>query len=398
MTTATATRTADPVARIREIAPVLRLNAAQGEAERAITAEAHEALVAANAYNLMLPKSLGGEEADLLTMVRVIAEAAKADGSAGWCAMISGVYATFGGLLPRAGAEEVFGGARSVVAGTLSPIGAAVKVPGGYRFSGRWPFASNSPHANWFCGGAVVMDGGQPVMLPAGMPQMVLGFFPKSDVTIIDTWQSTGLRGTGSHDYTINDVFVPTERTFWFSEEPREPGPLYSLPVVSAFGTGIGAVPLGIAERMLDELVTLAPNKTPILSPVSMQMKPNIHDRVGIAVATLGAARAYLERVVTDGWAVAAAGKRLSWEERGRFWLGGTHAGRLAMDACDSLYTIAGSSSVYAVSGFDRCLRDCRTAVQHVMTQYVNYEIAGRQALGLPVTDSIWMIDYRGDC
>ena len=143
----------DPISRVREIQAILRLNAVEGEQQRAITNEAHEALVSAGLFDLMRPRSLGGQEADLLTMVRAVKETAKADGSAGWCAMISGVYSAMGGLLPRPGAEEVFAEPTTVIAGSLAPMGQAVKVPGGYKVSGRWTFGSNSAHANWFVGG-----------------------------------------------------------------------------------------------------------------------------------------------------------------------------------------------------------------------------------------------------
>jgi alkylation response protein AidB-like acyl-CoA dehydrogenase len=194
----TATMAADPVARIREIVPILRLSAAQNERSRALSDEAHEALVASGIFGLAIPKSLGGEEADLQTLNRVIREAARGDGAAGWCAMISGVYGSFGGLLPRAGAEEVFAEKeKTVIAGSLSPNGQAVKVPGGYRLTGRWTFASNSTHATWFCGGFVIIENGAPVMRPGGqIPVIKLGLFPRSAVTIIDTWVSTGLAAT----------------------------------------------------------------------------------------------------------------------------------------------------------------------------------------------------------
>ena len=391
------TTLADPISRVREIGPILRRNASASEAARALTPEAHDALVSAGVFDLARPRALGGEEVDLLTFVRTVKEAARADGSAGWCTMISGCYATFGALLPRAGAEEVFGTGTTVIAGALGPMGQAVRVPGGYRVSGRWPFGSNGPHAHWFVGGAIVMEADAPVLLPNGMPRITLAFVPRRDVTLIDIWTATGLCGTGSHDYAIEDVFVPEERTFWFSEEPREPGPLYALPMVAAYGTAIGAVPVGIAEHALELYAQLAPQKKPILSPLTLQEKANVHDRVGVALATVEAATAYLERVVTDAWAVVVRGGRLDWVQRGKLWLGSTHAAQLAMQAIEHLYTIAGATAVFAVNEFDRCLRDARTAVQHVTTQFVNYEIAGKQFVGLDIQDSTWAFDDRGD-
>jgi alkylation response protein AidB-like acyl-CoA dehydrogenase len=166
---------------------------------------------------------------------------------------------------------------------------------------------------------------------------------------------------------------------------------------VAAFGPAIGAVPVGIAEHALELYAQLAPQKMPTMSPLTLQEKPNVHDRVGIALATVEAARAYLERAVTDAWAVVDAGGRLDWEQRGKLWLASTHAAQLSMQAIEQLYTIAGGSAVYAAGEFDRCLRDARTAVQHVMTQFLNYEIAGKQFLGLDIRNSTWSFDDRGD-
>lgn len=138
-------------------------------------------------------------------------------------------------------------------------MGQTVEVDGGYLLSGRWTFGSNSPHANWFCGGAVVIKNGAPVMLTPEVPRVTLCLFPRDSVTIIDTWRTTGLRGTGSHDYAVQDVFVPEGRTFWFSEEPREPGSLYRMPIVASYGLAIAAVTVGIAQHMLEAFRALAP-------------------------------------------------------------------------------------------------------------------------------------------
>jgi indole-3-acetate monooxygenase len=106
---------------------------------------------------------------------------------------------------------------------------------------------------------------------------------PRRDVTLIDTWTSTGLCGTGSHDYVIEDVFVPEARTFWFAEAPREPGPLYALPWVAAYSSAIAAVPVGIAAHTLELYARLAPQKKPSRSPLTLQEKATVHDRVGVA-------------------------------------------------------------------------------------------------------------------
>lgn len=386
---------ADPIAAAQSVTQVLRLHADSGEKQRAITPEAHAALVESGVFDLARPKSFGGAETDLVTIIRAIRELARADGSAGWCAMISGVYSSFAAYLPAEGAREVFANNPAIIAGALSPMGQAVRVEGGYRLNGRWTFGSNSHYADWMCGGFVTIENGAPVMATPQMPRITLALFPRSDVSIIDTWNTTGLAGTGSNDYAVSDLFVPESRTFWFSDEPREPGVLYQLPPVASYGLAISAVTVGIAFHMLDLFQSLAPTKYPVLSPISLQEKANVHDRVGIALATVQAANAYLEQTAIESYAIVAAGGRLTWEQRGKMWLAGTHAAQMAYSAINDLYTIAGASSVFATNELDRCLRDARTACQHIMTQVLNYEIAGKQFLGLDVHSSMWVFDYR---
>jgi alkylation response protein AidB-like acyl-CoA dehydrogenase len=381
--------------RFEAVIPALREEAAAGEAARQLTDGAHAALVSSGVFDLFRPRAMGGEEADLLSMIRAVRTLARGDGSAGWCAMLSGAYATFGGLLPRAGAEEVFDGPATILAGQLAPGGQAQRVDGGYRVSGRWPFGSNCHHAQWLVGGTIVVEDGVPVMTQGGGPLIKLAVFRKSEATVFDTWRATGLRATGSHDYGCEDVFVPEQRTFWFSDEAHEPGPLYRLPTVAAFGTAIAAVNLGIADHALDLLAQIAPSKKPVLSPWTLQQKPSVHDRVGVALATYEAGAAYLEQAAAEAWAIAEAGRRPTFAERGRLWLAATHASQCALQAVEAVYTLAGSTSVYEENGIDRCLRDARTAAQHVMTQVLNYEIAGKQRLGLSVEDSTWALDRR---
>ena len=385
----------EPLLRIQDAFDVIRETADASEAARCLSSDAHAAMAAAGVFDLVRPRAYGGEEVDLLTLCRVIRDISRVDGSAGWCAMISGVYGAFGGMLPHKGAEEIFAPGSTVIAGALGPGGMAERVEGGYRLSGRWPFASNSPHANWFVAGALVTEGGQPVIQPHGAPILLQMFLPREEVEIIDVWQTTGLKATSSNDYTITDAFVPAHRTFAYSDPPTNAGTLYQMPLVASFGTAISAVSLGIARHALDIVQAMAATKSPVLSPVTMQHKPNVQDRVGVALANVNAAEAYLERAISYAWARAEAGERFDWADRGPLWLAATHCAQVCVEAVNALYTVGGGSSVFAANALDRCLRDIRTASQHVMTQYLNYEVAGKQFLGLPVHDTIWSFDYR---
>ena len=273
----------------------------------------------------------------------------------------------------------------------------AIEVDGGFRVSGRWPLGSGSSHANWFIGGCAIMRDGQPVIGPTGAPLMREFFFPASVTQVIATCDSTGLRGTASHDYAVSDVFVPASHGVWFQEPPACNRALYRMPPIAMFATFIGAVPVGIARHALEEFVKLADLKTPELSKSVLADKPVAHDRLGRARALVAAGRHYLTTTLNDLWLRVEAGHAPTMADRGALWLAATHAGQSALEAIEILYTTAGASSVYARSPLDRCLRDARTAVQHVCTQEVNFELAGRHLLGREVIPSIWAMDYRGE-
>jgi alkylation response protein AidB-like acyl-CoA dehydrogenase len=216
---------------------------------------------------------------------------------------------------------------------------------------------------------------------------------------VIDTWTSTGLRGTASHDYAVDDLCVPGERSCWFMEPPVENGPLYRMPPIAMFATFIGAVPLGIARHALDAFVELSNTKVPVLSQTVLADKPVANHTLGRATALVESAHAYLRGRLEICWQAVQAGRSPTLADRAALWLAATHAGHSSLRAVDLLYTAAGADSVYATSALDRCLRDVRTAVQHICTQELNFELAGRLAAGRvdDVMTSPWIIDYRGE-
>jgi alkylation response protein AidB-like acyl-CoA dehydrogenase len=393
-----ATILADPVSAVGSLTQMIREECAVCDRTRAIPAPVVDALRDAGVFHLLAPRAVGGAEADPLTFLRVVEEVSYADGSAGWCTMIGGCYATFGGMLPSEGAREIFGDPSTISAGSFRPDkGVATEVEGGYRVSGRWDLASGSSHANWYIAGATIMRDGAPVPGPHGMPLMREFFFPASEAQVIDTWESTGLRGTASHDYAAQDVFVPEHRTLWFQDPPTEPGPLYRMPPVAMFSTFIAAVQLGIARHAIDAFVELATTKIPTMSQIILADRVTAQASLGRATAMVSSARGYLENVLQSLWDRIQAGHAPTLGDRRDLWLASAHAGHTAYAAIDMLYTAAGATAVYATSPFDRCLRDARTALQHVCTQEVHFELAGRLALERDALASVWGLDYRGE-
>lgn len=387
----------DLASNVAAIGAAMRAAAADVDDARTLAPAITRALKDAGVFRYLAPTTVGGAEGDPLTFFDAIESLSYADGSVGWCALLGGCYATFGGMLPPTGAVDLFGDPETIAAGAFAPIGVAHEVEGGYRVTGRWSLGSGSCHANWFIGGAVVMRDGQPVMLPHGAPLMREMFFPASVTTIIDTWDATGLRGTASHDYSVEDVFVPAEHSVWFQDAPTLDGPLYTMPPIAMFATFIGAVPLGIARHALDELIELSLTKVPVLSAAVLAEKAVAHSETGQVAVALEAARVHLRDTLQRVWEKVVAGQAPTLSDRGRLWAASTHAGHVALNAVDRLYTAAGSSSVYRRCPIDRCLRDVRTAVQHVCLQKGNFELMGRQLMGRDTLMGPWGMDYRGE-
>jgi alkylation response protein AidB-like acyl-CoA dehydrogenase len=380
---------------VRLLTPKIRAASVDSDKTRAIAPEVIDLLRDVGVFQVFVPQSRHGVELDPLSFGEIVEELSYADGSVGWDAMIGGGLSSSAGLLPAPGVDEVFADRGSIIAGTFRPAGRARRIGGGYRVQGRWPFASGSSHADWFLCGCTIQEGDDPIMA-SGRPVLREMFVPVSEVEIIDTWDSTGLRGTASHDFAVVDAFVPEHRTFWFAEPPVCDRPLYWMPAIGVFASYVVAVTLGIARHALDEFYALAPVKKPTWSPAPLAEKPVVHDIVGRADVALRAGRAYLAGTVADQWDKVLNGRRPDPEDHGALWLASTHVAQSALAVIESLYTAAGAASVYATCGLDRCLRDARTAVQHVVLQTSNFEYQGRLLLGQDGSPPPWLlIDFR---
>lgn len=380
---------------VRSMTPKIRAASADLDKTRTIAPDVIDLLRDAGLFQLLVPRSRRGLELDPRSFGEVVEELSYADGSVGWCVMIGGGLSALAGSLPASGADEVFAEQGSIMAGTFRPAGRARRIPGGYRVQGRWPFASGSSHADWFLCGCIVHEGAEPVMV-SGRPVLREMFVSASEVEIIDTWDSTGLRGTASHDFAVADAFVPERRTFWFAEPPVCDRPLYWMPPIGVFASYIAGVPMGIARHALEEFCALAPIKKPTWSALPLAEKPVVHDIVGRADVALRAARAYLTDTVERVWDKVLKGQQPGPEDHGALWLTSTHVAQSALAVIESLYTAAGAASVYATCGLDRCLRDARTAVQHVVLQTSNFESHGRLLFGQDGPPPPWLLlDFR---
>jgi alkylation response protein AidB-like acyl-CoA dehydrogenase len=374
----------DPVARAERVAEALRGASERIEAARALPPEVVDLLAGEGFMRLCVPRSLGGPEAHPATLLGVLEALAAGDGSAAWCAMIASTSSVLAGYLEPEAARRVYGPPDAISGGVFAPRGVARRVPGGFRATGRWAFASGCRHARWLMGGCFVEGEGRRETTAAGVPDVRLLLFPHEEAKILDTWDVVGLSGTGSHDIEVRDLFVPDGLDVSLvADRPREAGPLYAFPVFGLLAVGVAAVGLGIARRAVEELSALALEKTPALGRRRLAERALTQARVAEAEAALGGARAYLREAVDRAFACAEEGGAIPLPLRARLRVAATAAARAGARVATSMYELGGGSAIYRASALQRCLRDAHVVTQHAMVAESTLELAGRVLLGL---------------
>jgi alkylation response protein AidB-like acyl-CoA dehydrogenase len=247
-------------------------------------------------------------------------------------------------------------------------------------------FASGSRHAAWIGGHCNVHAAdGTPVLDADGRPLERTMLFPKASAAMVDVWQVIGLRGTGTDNYSVTDLFVPEARSFT-RESPadrREAGPLYRFTTFHLFGIGFAGVALGLGRATLDAFIRLAAEKTPKTRTQMLRDNAVIQAEVARSEAALSSAREYLLRVLADLWAAASGGDSLARNELARLRLAATYAIHQAKDVVDACYQAAGATAVFASNPFERRFRDMHTVTQQVQAQAANFELVGQVLLGL---------------
>ena len=331
------------------------------------------------------PRSLGGLETDPITRALVVEEISRHDSAAGWTLENPLDWAFFCARLPDEGAEEIYSrGADILIAAQFGRPLNATSTEGGYRISGRAPFVSNCYDADWISSTAVV-DVDQH---SEGEPEMVMVYFPREDCEIIDTWDVMGMRGTGSNDISVTDVFVPKSRTFpmvpEFEPGSHYQGPLYRLPLVGAAGTGIPTPMLGVARRALDEVTELALTKTPVASSGLLRERSSAQIQLGQAEAVLRSGRLLLLDTVSEAWQRCVDGVTHSLKQKADLLLASTHAMSSAVQAVELCCSIAGTTAFRATSPLERCFRDVQTMRHHVFASEARYGTFGQVYLGVP--------------
>ena len=324
---------------IRTLEPLIRAHAEENEKQRRLSLAVVTALAEAGIFRMYTPRTLGGFEVDPLTFFRVVEALARLDGSTGWCVFIAGGNPLLGAYLDDQAAAEVFGWDPQVVtAGVVYPFGRAEVCDGGYRVHGPWSYASGCQHCAWIFCACQVFEADDPHLTADGTPEVRLLFVPTTQITIIDTWEMSGLAGTGSHDVVCEDVFVPTAYTCPFGPSMAPQGthyqsPLYRYVLYTSFQGVIGAVALGIAQGAIDIGLELAQAKQPAGTTSLLRDRPMFQVRLAEAVALVRAARAWLHASVQQSWALHQRQGHVSLDERAEILLAAAHATQSAATA-----------------------------------------------------------------
>ena len=376
----------DYIERARELGPELDAAAEEIELRRELPGPIVEGLVERGLFRLLLPRALGGAELPPAVYVQVIEEVAKHDASTAWClGQATGCTMTSALLEPEV-ACEIFGGKRGIVAWGPPGPAEARTVPGGYRLSGTWSFASGSHHASWLGAHvAILSEDGTPRLRPDGGPVIRTLLFAKASAEFTDIWHVIGLKGTGSDSYTVTDLFVPEQYTVLREAEPKlqQRGLLYAFSSSNMYSSGFAGVALGIARSTLDAFVELARDKIPRGAKRTLRDNNVVQAQVAQSEARLRAARAFLLGSLEQIWREIAQSGRLTLDHNATIRLASTWAIHQARDVVDTDYHAAGATAIFESNPFERRFRDIHTVIQQYQGRQAHFETVGQVLLGL---------------
>jgi indole-3-acetate monooxygenase len=370
----------DPVSRARDLGP--EITAAADEIERRqvipepLLTHLHEARLA----RILLPRSVGGDQVDPWTYLHAIEEISRYDGSVGWNLFVANSAALIAPFIPLETAQTIFADPRAWVSWGPPNQYKARSVPGGYRVSGEWHFASGSRQSTWMGAHCPVIEPDGSLRLNRlGRPIVRTLLFPRQHAEPIHDWNPIGMRGTASEGYRVTDLFVP-EAYSGTREDPalrRDTGPLYAFTMQGLYAVGVSAVAFGIARAMLDAFIALAAEKAPrgLQRLADSQV---VQSDVARREAQLGSARAWLVEILKDVWATADDIAPIDLNARVRVRLGCAHAIATAVEVADHVYKAAGTSAIFPGTPFERRFRDIHTLSQQIQSRDAHFEAVGR--------------------
>lgn len=361
------------------------------EEYRRLAPEIVEGLIETGLCRLVLPRSLGGYETPPVLFARTLEELAGAEASVAWIAWNNALPCFSARHLLEGPRKQLFSDARHIFANSTRPSGRAVVVDGGLRVSGRWSLVSGCELADWIPVMSVVIEGDKPRMLAPGVPATRMAYVPKGSYTILDTWYVGGLRGTGSHDIVVDNVFVPAEKTYTMQDPDLLNLPISRLPFGATMSAGCATICLGLAQAALDTLVELASTKKQVDPTPGLRDRPAVQALVATAAAELDGVRLLLHSALNDVWANCEEGTLVTAKQRARAWRSAILAARKSKSVVTAAYEAAGTSALYVDCPIERIHRDIHAVTQHMILGPNWLEEAGRVRLGLDPLNPLFL-------
>ena len=371
----------------RSIETIALQEAAPSEKQRTLTAPLVNALWDSGLMQFMNPTVAGGHEPGFAELIETWIEMARQDGSLGWIGIANIPSSSFAAAyLPDEGFASVFGANnnRVTMGGQFFPNGMGDKVEGGYMLTGAWQFGSGTGHSEYVCAGFLPMDGGQMVMADAVMPLMMVAILPRAQVTFTDGWHVQGLKGTGSYDYELKNVFVPASHTYpLMTREPLRGGAMYKFGVMPVTGCGHAAWALGVARSAIDDVVALAKAKTRMGEESSIAHKLTFQRGLAHHEAMWRAAHRLVVDTFTDIEARVASGEEFTPQLRCDMRMSATYATEASREIVQWAHLAAGTTAIREGNRLERAFRDIYTGSQHAFISEKTYTEAGKMLLGL---------------
>jgi alkylation response protein AidB-like acyl-CoA dehydrogenase len=373
------------IARARGLIPLLRSAADRIDATNELPPDVLDAMFDAGMFKLLLPRAFGGYELKPLDFIQCVEAIAEGDASVAWCMNQGSGCSMAAAYMKPEVAREIWGGKRDVVAWGQGPGTKAFRAEGGWRVTGTGSFASGSRHATWL--GAMCPSfeaDGTAILRPDGVAWERTLLFRREKARIDDVWQVMGLRGTGSDNYTVKDLFVDDAHTLTREYEPerREQGALYSFQAMQLYASGFASVALGISRAMLDGFIALAKTKSQAWSADSLRDNQAVQQIVSHSDAAWKAARAGLHKTVDDAWRDVSRTGSLSLDHRMEIRQAATYAIHVSRDMAHHVFHEAGSTAIFNNKPFERRLRDVNSVSQQLQGRRTHFESVGCYRLG----------------
>lgn len=372
-----ATARSAPAAIAADIAGLAARHRQEGDRLRHLPPVLADAFRRHDVYRLILPRDLGGGDVDPLSYLDLVEKVARVDGSTAWNLAIGAGSGLYVGYLPVERSRPMVADVSSCIAGAYAPLGRGEIVDGGYRVSGHWGWASGAAQARWMVFGFRVAE----------QPEIRQALAPREAFRVLDTWHASGLRGTGSTDYEVDGLFVPSDMSFRvFLDKPKHPAPVFRLPG-AFFGAAVASVALGIGHGATESLTQLAAMKGGSNGGAGggnpLRQQAFAQYAVAKAQALVESAKLYLDEAIAAIWGSILAGREIDPAERKRARRACVQAAEASAEAVDLCCRAAGGHALFEAHPFERALRDVRAAIAQITLQRAAMEDAGRAAFGL---------------